>query len=246
MKCLLEVVAKGRGPVRWTDVTGDGIPDKPWKYSNTAYGLVRVLLPFVLSHDELQATFGGSSAYCLSHTAQLNDVVSSRFRDYLFDDVLGPAGVQGSFYPQGDGIDDYALVYNKANTSQPGGAPREDFYLHAGAGYLAISGANYARFLSQLDAGLIVPKALADQMKGVPDNRMGFDTSITGTLGEYVWKNGGCPSDHGTKPGCSSLGIVFPNGVQAYVAINSSNNTYAATYGGLDEVMQGAFDEALL
>ena len=205
-----------------------------------------MLLPFVLSHDELQATFGGSSAYCLSHTAQLNDIVSSRFRDYVFDDVLGPAGVQASFYPQGDGIDDYALVYNKANTSQPGGAPARGLLPARRSGLPGDLGANYARFLSQLDAGLIVPKALADQMKGVPDNRMGFDTSITGTLGEYVWKNGGCPSANGTKPGCSSLGIVFPNGVQAYVAINSSNNTYAATYGGLDEVMQGAFDEALL
>jgi hypothetical protein len=118
-------------------------------------------------------------------------------------------------------------------------------YVHAGAGYLAISAKASARFLSALDAGLIVPKALANAMKGVPGDRMGFDTSIPGTLGDYIWKNGGCPSDGGTKPGCSTLAVVFPNGMQAYVAINSSNNTYRALYGGLDAVVRDAFDEAL-
>src|SRR5215211_711893 len=159
--------------------------------------------------------------------------------------VLLPVGVQASFYPQGDGVEDYALDYDNADRSQPGSGPREDFYLHAGAGYLAISAKAYARFLSALDAGLIVRKALANAMKGVPGDRMGFDTSITGELGEYVWKNGGCPSSNGTKPGCSTLAVVFSNGKQAYIAINSSNNTYNRVCGGLDEVVRDAFDEAL-
>lgn len=59
-------------------------------------------------------------------------------------------------------------------------------YVHAGAGYLAISAKASARFLSALDAGLIVPKALANAMKGVPGDPMGFDTSIPGTLGDYT------------------------------------------------------------
>ena len=120
--------------------------------------------------------------------------------------------------------------------------PRYDFHLHAGAGYLAISAKAYARFLSALDAGLIVPKQLANEMKGVPGNRMGFDTSITGELGEYTWKNGGCPSSNGTKPGCSTLAMVFPNGMQAYIAINSSNNTYSGT---VQSILKNAFDAAL-
>ena len=243
LKCLLEVVAKGRGPVRWPDYDHDGTPDKPYKYSNTAYGLVRVLLPFVLSNHELQATFGDSSDYCLSHTAELNEIVSSRFRDYVLEDVLGPVGVQASFYPQGDGSNDWAYVYNNGDRSQPGGLPRSDFYLHSGAGYLAISARAYVKFLSALDAGLIVQKSLAEEMKGVPDNRMGFDTAADGTLGAYVWKNGGCPSANGTKPGCAALGMVYPNGMQAYVVINSSNNTYSGT---AQSILKNAFDAALL
>ena len=43
-----------------------------------------------------------------------------------------------------------------------------------------------------------------------------------------------------------SLAVVFPNGMQAYVAINSSNNTYRALHGGLERVVRDAFDEALL
>jgi CubicO group peptidase (beta-lactamase class C family) len=239
LKCILEIVAEGHPAIRDQDGA------VRYEYNNTVYGLMRVLLPFVRARVEMQLAFGFSRSYCSSHTDELNEIVSSRFRDYVFQHVLGPIGAPASFYPQGDGVEDYALDYNNADRTQAGGAPREDFYLHAGAGYLAISAKAYARFLSALDAGLIVRKPLANAMKGVPGDRMGFDTSITGELGEYVWKNGGCPSHNGTQPGCSTLAVVFPNGMQAYVAINSSNNTYGALYGGLDEVVRDAFDEAL-
>jgi CubicO group peptidase (beta-lactamase class C family) len=239
LKCILEIIAKGHPALHDQD------GEIRYEYNNTVYGLMRVLLPFVRSRLEMQLAFGWSRSYCSSHTEELNEIVSTRFRDYVYGHVLGPVGVKAAFYPQGEGVEDYALDYNNADRTQAGSAPRDDFYLHAGAGYLAISARAYARFLSALDAGLIVPKALANAMKGVPGNRMGFDTSITGRLGEYVWKNGGCPSDGGTKPGCSTLAVVFPNGMQAYVAINSSNNTYGALYGGLDEVVRDAFDEAL-
>jgi CubicO group peptidase (beta-lactamase class C family) len=237
LRCLLEVVAEGTQTTPSLD---------NYAYSNTAYALVRVLLPFVLARVQLQATFGLSRSSCEQHVEELNYIVSSRFQEYVLDHVLGPVGVQASFYPPGDGFSDYALNYNNADRSQAGGAPRYDFYLHAGPGYLAISARMYARFLSALDAGLIVPKPLANAMKGVPGNRMGFDTSITGELGEYTWKNGGCPSSNGTKPGCSTLAMVFPNGMQAYVAINSSNNTYNQVCGRLDECLRDAFDDALL
>lgn len=239
LKCILEIVAEGRPAIR----KQDGVVQ--YEYNNTVYGMMRVLLPFVRARVQMQLAFGFSKPYCSSHTDELNEIVSSRFRDYVFQHVLGPVGVTASFYPQGDGVEDYALDYNNADRTQAGEAPREDFYLHAGAGYLAISAKAYARFLSALDAGLIVRKSLANAMKGVPGDRMGFDTSITGELGEYVWKNGGCPSHNGTRPGCSTLAVVFPNGMQAYVAINSSNNTYGVLYGGLDEVVRDAFDEAL-
>ena len=236
LKCLLDVVAKG------TQTTPDLAN---YKYSNTAYALVRVLLPFVLARGELQAEFGFLRRNCTEHADDLDYLVSDRFQEYVFDHVLGPVGVEASFYPQGNGFTDYALDYNNADRSQAGGKPRYDFFLRAGPGYLAISARMYARFLSALDAGLIVPKPLANAMKGVAGNRMGFDTSITGELGEYTWKNGGCPSANGTKPGCSTLAMVFPNGMQAYVAINSSSNTYNQVCGGLDDCLRDAFDEAL-
>jgi CubicO group peptidase (beta-lactamase class C family) len=237
--CILEMIAKGTPARRKQDV-------EPYRYSNSVYGLVRVLVPFVLSRVEMQLKFGLAKPRCRKRTEQHNKLVSDRFREYVFEKVLAPAGAVASFFPQGDGVEDWAYVYNKANLAQPGVAPREDFHLRAGAGYLAIGARSYARFLSALDAGLIVPKSLAEEMKGVPNNRMGFDKAIGGELGDYVWKNGGCPSAEGTKPGCSALAVVFPNGMQAFVAINSSNNTYKPLHGGLDKIVRDAFDEALL
>jgi CubicO group peptidase (beta-lactamase class C family) len=239
LRCLLEMIAKGR-PARRDQGTA------PYRYSNSVYGLVRVLVPFVLERVKMQRKFGRLAFRCSRRTEQHNKLVSDRFRDYLFDEVLAPAGAVASFYPQGAGVPDWAHLYNLADLSQPGSVPREDFHLRAGAGYLAIGARSYARFLSALDAGLLVPKSLVEEMKGVPGDRMGFDTSISGQLGEYVWKNGGCPSGGGTKPGCSALAVVFPNGMQAFVAVSSSNNTYAAQHGGLDDIVRDAFDEALL
>jgi CubicO group peptidase (beta-lactamase class C family) len=237
--CILEMIAKGT-PARRKQAV------KPYRYSNSVYGLVRVLVPFVLKRVEMQLKFGLAKSRCRKRTEQHNKLVSDRFREYVFEKVLAPAGAVASFYPQGDGVEDWAYLYNKANLAQPGSVPRADFHLRAGAGYLAIGARSYARFLSALDAGLIVPKSLAEEMKGVSGNRMGFDTVISGELGDYVWKNGGCPSANGTKPGCSALAVVFPNGMQAFVAINSSNNTYKPLHGGLDAVVRDAFDEALL
>ena len=230
------MVAKGRPARRDTG-------EVPYAYSNSAYALVRVLLPFVRNPVAMQARFGLSKARCASRTEQLNRLVSDRFRDYVFNHVLAPIGVDASFYPQGDGIDDYALVYNVADPTQPGIAPRDDFHLHAGAGYLAISATGFARFLSALEAGLILPDQLVKEMTGVPGNRMGFDTTISGTLGDYAWKNGGCPNKNGIK--CATIAIVFPNGMQAYLAINSSvDATYGA--GSLQSVARDAFDGALI
>ncbi len=231
--CLLEAIKAGRGPAQADN----------YEYSNTAYGLVRVLLPFVRARNAMQLRFGFNPARCEARVDRLNKVVSDRFRAYVFDHVLGPVGVKASFYPQGDGIADFALNYNRDDLTQPAGVPRADFHLHAGAGYLAIGARDYARFLSALRAGLILPMSLAGEMTGVPGNRMGFDTDWEGRLGAYTWKNGGCPSHGGTKPGCSTLAMVYPSGVQAYVAINSSNNDYA---GGLDDILGQAFDDALL
>jgi len=128
LRCILDMVAAGRKAPQ----------EDNYEYNNTVYGMVRVLLPFVRQRALLQLRFGHSVTRCKNRVDRLNKIVSDRFRAYLVDHVLGPVGVVASFYPQGDGVGDYALNYNRNDLTQPGGAPRADFHLHAGAGYLAI------------------------------------------------------------------------------------------------------------
>ena len=80
-------------------------------------------------------------------------------------------------------------------------------------------------------------------MKGTSNNRLGFDNTYGGQAGKYVWKSGLCHAFESPKVRkCETLAIVFPGDIQAYVAVNSTKNTYS---GGLTGVMGGAFDDAL-
>ena len=85
---------------------------------------------------------------------------------------------------------------------------------------------DYARFLSALDRGVIIPKSLVETMKS---DRLGFDSAFDGRAGSYAWKNGGCPDFEGQGRTCKTVAMTFPGDVQVYVAVNSDTSGYTDT-----------------
>jgi hypothetical protein len=172
----------------------------------------------------------------------LNSKVSERFVRYIFYDVLDPVGADASFYRPPSS--NFALDYDYRYLTLEGEGMRKDFFEHSGSGKMAMPVLDFVLFLSALDRGLIIPKPLVEDMKGTTNNRLGFDRTYGGLAGNYVWKNGLCHAFESPKSRkCETLAIVFPGDIQAYVAVNSTNNTYS---GSLDVILGKAFDDALL
>ena len=90
-----------------------------------------------------------------------------------------------------------------------------------------------------LERGLILPKPLVETMKS---QQLGFGAPESGPTGTYAWKTGGCPDFDDGGHGCKTIALVFPGDLQAYVAVNSSNNAYA---GSLKSIVRDALRAAL-
>ena len=201
-------------------------------YNTHAYDLLRWLVPLVENTDGMKAQF--ELFDCKNEKGILNRKVSEKFARYVFDKVLGPIGADASFYPGGE----FSLNYDFAKQSNKGERPRTDFFERAGSGKLYMTVLDYIRFLGALDRGLIVPSPLVDTMK-TSGGPLGFDRFYGGAAGSYIWKNGRCPDDFGFPDRrCSTAAMIFPSGIQAYVAANSD-------FSGIQNVLGRAFDAAL-
>jgi CubicO group peptidase (beta-lactamase class C family) len=218
-QCLEKTIATGR-----TGKVG---------YNNTAYALMRFLVPLVANEAQAKGQF--KLFKCDNPHDELNKDLSEMFARYLFDKVLKPAGANASFYPNGD----FAFMYNHQNRGLKGSAPRIDFSRRAGAGYLSISATDYVLFIGALNRGEILPKALVQSMYA---GNLGFDGPAAGAAGSYYTKNGGCPDKQDNGIGCGAQVMVYPSGIQAYVMVNSGSNSYS---GNLKSILQNAFDTAL-
>lgn len=218
-QCLEKTIATGR--------TGE------IGYNNTAYALMRMLVPLVANEAQAKGQF--KLFKCNNPHDELNKDISEMFARYMFDKVLKPAGATASFFPSGD----FALMYNHQNRALKGSAPRADFSRRAGAGYLSISATDYLLFIGALNRGDILPKAL---VKSMYDGNLGFDGPAAGLAGNYYTKNGGCPDKQDNGIGCGAQVMVFPSGIQAYVMVNSGSNSYT---GNLKSILKSAFDQAL-
>jgi CubicO group peptidase (beta-lactamase class C family) len=230
-ECLLDVLAQGR---KFPRVYG---------YNNKAYDLLRFLVPLVADTTAAKADF--EQFDCENKAGVLHRRIAEKFARYVRDKVLKPVGSDATWYPSGA----YALNYNcnaqlqetRCNVNRKGEAMTKEYFLRSGSGKMAMTALDYVRFLSALDRGLILPSSLVEGMK---QGKLGFDTSIGGKAGPYFWKNGGCPSLD--KPqwgrGCKTLAMVFPGDVQAYIAINSSGNSYTPN---IEPIFRNAFDAAL-
>ena len=226
-ECLLILIREGRTQPRVQ------------VYNTHAYDLLRVLVPMVADTKGTKALF--ELFDCSNKGEVLNRRVSERFVRYVFDEVLDRAGARASFYPSGDFSFNYRCVrrINDCEVANPGEAPRLDSFMRAGSGKLAMSVVDYVRFLGALDAGTLVPKSVVDAMKS---EQLGFGEPKSGPTGTYAWKSGGCPDFDDGGHGCKTMALSFPGGIQAYVAVNSSNNAYE---GSLRTIVKDALAGAL-
>lgn len=223
--CLVKMLAEGR------------TQSFAASYNTHAYDLLRWLVPLVENTSGMKAQF--ELLDCKNTAGVLNKKVSEKFVRYVREQVLEPAGAQASYYPSGD----FSLNYDFADQTKKGEAPRIDFFERAGSGKLTMSVRNYIRFLSGLEKGEIIPKSLVQSMKGTAGNRLGFDGSWDGAITDgYAWKNGGCPDFENKGRGCATAAMIFPSGIVAYVATNSTNNGYS---GSIQGVLARSFDAAL-
>ena len=201
-------------------------------YNTHAYDLLRWLVPLVENTAGMKAQF--ELFDCKNEKGILNRKVSEKFARYIFDRILRPIGAKASFYPGGE----FALNYDFANQSRKGERPRTDFFERAGSGKLYMTVLDYVRFLSALERGLILPAGLLGTMK-TSTGPLGFDGFFGGSAGRYIWKNGRCPDDFGfPNRRCSTAAMIFPSGIQAYVAANSD-------FSNIQNVLGRAFDAAL-
>ncbi|EHR70949.1 penicillin-binding protein, beta-lactamase class C [Burkholderiales bacterium JOSHI_001] len=220
--CLEDVVATGR--VR---------PTQPPNYNNTAYALMRYLVPLVAQRAQALGQF--KLFKCKNPHDELNKDLSRMFVTYQFDKVLAPAGASASYFPASN----FSLNYNHQDRSLAGSGPRADFARRGGAGYLAMSAVDYVRFITALDKGEILPVSLVRSMYA---GNLGFDAPASGAAGPYYTKNGGCPDSGDLGRGCGSQVMVFPSGIQAYVVVNSGSNAYQ---GSLKSLLAKSFDKSL-
>jgi CubicO group peptidase (beta-lactamase class C family) len=220
--------------LRAVEIGTDGIvlPTTPYwsRYNNNGYALMRILVPAVLDLKNTQAEF--ELFKCKNTSGILNGKVSERFVRYLFDEVLGPAGAQASFYPSKSVV---AYDYDKNDKNKKGSRPDKTFSTRAGAGWLAISALDMVRFLGALDRGELVPASLVAEMKS---GNLGFDPPANGAAGSYFTKNGTCPKKDGIS--CSAQLMLYPGGIEAFVIVNSAAGLSPAA------LLQQAFDGALV
>ncbi len=219
--CLVKLVETG------------SVNSKTFNYNNTAYALMRYLVPFVADSAKAKGQF--NLFKCKNGNDELNKDISVMFNRYIFDKVLAPAGAEASYFPGKN----YAMNYNFADQTIEGSGPRADFSRRGGAGYLAISAPNFVRFIGALDHGILLPESVVQEMYS---GDLGFDAPSKGAAGTYYTKNGGCPDKEDMGRGCGAQVMVFPSGIQGYVMVNSGSNQIN---GNLRNILANAFDSSL-
>jgi hypothetical protein len=215
-KCLARVIELGRtGP-------------KGRVYNNYNFALLRILAPSVLAPENFRATVKASS--CTKDAAALNYAFSNVFQTYAMNVFFKPAGIEDGFGKPAN----HAYLYETFDPKEKG-VPAAGSIEKVGAGYAAVSAPQFVRFLAALEAGTY-GAWVRDTMKA---ELMGFDpgSSFKGNLGWYYGKNGGCPSG-----ACGAQAAIFPNGVQAYVLVNSST---AKVGSSLAKVLLDGYTSAL-
>lgn len=215
-KCLARVIALGSSGA------------KSRNYNNYNFALVRILAPSVLAPENFRATVKASN--CTKDAVKLNYGFSNVFQTYAMNVFFKPAGIEDGFGK----LPNHAYLYETLDPKEKG-VPAAGSMEKVGAGYMAVSAPQFARFLAVLETGAY-GVWVRDTMKA---ELMGFDpgSSFKGNLGWYYGKNGGCPSG-----ACAAQAAMFPNGVQAYVLVNSNTTKVGSS---LAKVLLDGYSAAL-
>lgn len=204
-----------------------GITSAPG-YNNIHFTLMRVVLPFIVKKAQMQAVFDKKN----NDGAERNAAFSKVFRDYTVT-MLDSIDIEGDFAFR---TDNFAYGY-KFGPPITGGVKPGGSELSAGSGGLRITAEGFTRFLAKFDAGGLVPRSVAEDMKS---DRVGFDNQKKdfdgpGATGDLITKNGG------TSYVGSQL-MIYPSDVQAFVSVNSTGNSA----GSLKGLLRTAWRKALV
>ena len=215
-KCLARVIELGSTGV------------KTRNYNNYNFALLRILAPFALAPENSRAVVKASN--CTKDAVELNYGFSNVFQTYAMNVFFRPAGIEDGFGK----LPNHAYLYESDDPKEEG-VPVAGAMEKVGAGYMAVSAPQFVRFLAELEAGTY-GAWVRDTMKA---ELMGFDPggSFKGNLGWYYAKNGGCPSG-----ACAAQAVMFPNGVQAYVMVNSGTANVGSS---LRTVLMDGYSAAL-
>lgn len=210
-----------------------------YEYQNCNFAMFRVIIPYLENKsDMLNFESNGLS------DPSINERCSERYRDYVRQHILLPAGLSN---PQAHYTsNNVAYSYNFANQNVAGYPVQDGQLYEMGAGSWVLSARDYAKFLAALESGDLIPKSSVNQMKS---SQMGIfaTTSDLGTAYNHGGSlGGGSEGAYGSGRGARAHSMLFPNHVQVFITINSANNIDPAeSSGGRGEGLRAAFNAAL-
>ncbi len=192
-----------------------------YEYRNCNYAMFRIIIPYLHKpadmHNFEDNGLRGDS---------INERCSKRYRDYVRNNILLPAGLAN---PQAHYTSsNVAYSYNYLKQNVAGYQHQPDQLYEMGAGSWVLSAKDYAMFLAALETGKILPPAKVAEMKSKGLGMFTISSEI-GTAYMHGGSIGGNHSDsYGHGRGARTHWMSFPNNVQVYITINSANNLGAA------------------
>lgn len=208
--------------------SGISDPAKKFDYENANYALCRVLVPYLVDRAAMEKLEGNQ--------AKFDQGVADCFADTVKKDVFKPAGLS----------DDIALYTWDATPQKPetlfydfadpkNGVKNKSNHLDAGAGGWWVNAKELAAVCSALDR----VKLLGNHPLLVLRTKELGIFQVKGQYGTYYWHNG----SGGSTATAKSNFMMFPDGVQMAIVVNSGNNKFADSQ---KDLIVKAYEDACL
>ncbi len=210
-----------------------------FEYKNCNFALFRILIPYLDKPGDMHNfEDNGLSG------ATLNERCSERYRDYVRQHVLLPAGITNP-QPTYTSLNQ-AWSYNYTNQAVAGYPVQPNQLYEMGAGGWVLSAKDYAKFLAAFDSGEIISMNIVDEMKSKRLGLYGINSNL-GLAYYHGGSIGGNAGDsYGSGRGARAQSMIFPNKVQVFITINSANNIDPAeSSGARRDALCDAFNNSL-
>lgn len=191
--------------------TGVSDPTKKYDYENANYAFCRVLVPYLRDRAAMEKLEADEKKF--------DQAVADCFADLVRKDVFVPAGLSDdiSLFTWDTPKNPETLFYDFADPKN--GAKNKPNHLTAGAGGWWVNARELAAVCSALDRYKLLPNHLVLLMQL---KNLGM-YQVNGKLGTYYWHNG----SGGSTATAKSNFMMFPDGVQMAIVVNSGNNKFA-------------------